>query len=121
MTKFFGREPATIVALVEGIIALLVTLNVGLDHAHAALLVAVVTAIGGAVTGWATVDTRLGVVIGLAKSVLALAVGYGLHVSDGTQAALLALIPLVLGAWQRTQTSPSPKILGKAAASVRGS
>ena len=113
--KVFGREPAAIVALIEGVIALLVSLNLGLDAEHAALVVAVVTALGGVVSGWATVDTRLGLVTGLAKSVLALAVGYGLQVPEGAQAALLALIPLVFGAWQRTQTSPDPRILGKAA------
>lgn len=105
--KIFGREPAALVALIEGAIAVAVSLGLfGLDHEHAALLVAVVTALGGVLTGWTTRDTRLGLIVGLSKSVLALAVGYGLHLGVETQATLLALIPLTLGFYQRTQTVP---------------
>ena len=105
--KIFGREPAVIVGLVEGILAAVVTLSIGLDAEHAALIVAVVTALGGVLTGWATTDTRLGVVTGLTKALLALVVGFGLHIADSTQGALLALIPLVFMFVQRAGTSPA--------------
>lgn len=107
--KIFGREPAVFVGFIEGVIAFVVSLNLGLSTESAALITAVVVAIGGLLQGWATADTRLGLLGALIKALLALAVGYGLNLQSDQQAALLALLPIVYGFFQRTQTSPLTK------------
>src|SRR4051794_5556686 len=80
----------------------------GLTAEQISLIVAVVTAALGFYTAWVTKDTLLGVTIGLIKSALALAVGFGLDLSSDQTAAVIALATAVLGLFQRTQTSPLP-------------
>ena len=48
----------------------------------------------------------LGVATGLAKAVIMLVVYYGVTLTDGQIAAVVTLVPLLVGFWQRTQTSP---------------
>jgi hypothetical protein len=67
---------------------------------------AVVTALASVYTAWATKDTMLGVVVGLGKAVLALAVGFGLNLSPEQTAATIALITMGAGFFNRTQTYP---------------
>lgn len=104
--KIFGREPTAWVSLIEGIIALMVVFGLGLDRQHAALVIAVVNAIAGFYVAWVTHDTMLGVITGLAKAILALGVGYGLHITAEQMAGIFAFIPIAVGAWHRGQTFP---------------
>lgn len=105
--KIFGREPAVYVGLIEGILAMLLSLNqFDLTHENIALIMAVVVALFGIYTAYVTRDTMLGVGVGLAKAVLALAIGYGWEPGPDVTAAAVALVALVIGFFQRTQTSP---------------
>lgn len=67
---------------------------------------AAVSAVFGVVTAYATRDTLLGAVTGLAKAVVALGVGYGLELTAEQTGALIAFVTVAVGFWQRTQTSP---------------
>jgi hypothetical protein len=104
--KIFGREPALWVGLIEGVIAVLLTFTHLLNADQGAAILAVVTAAFGVYTAYVTKDSMLGVLTGLAKSGSILLVAFGLHFSPDQQNTIVALIPLVLGFIQRTQTSP---------------
>lgn len=108
--KIFGRDPAMWVALIEAALAMALSLNVfGLTHEKIALVVAVVAAVLGIYTAYVTNQTMLGVIIGLVKAVIALAVGYGFEFGPDKTAALLAFVTVLVGMYQRTQVSPVVK------------
>lgn len=106
----FGREPAAWVGLIEGVVAFVVllpvasALNIGPEWA--VLFMAVVSSVAGLYTAWATQDSYLGAITGFAKAAIGLAAFYGLNLTPELQASLMALVPIVIGFWQRTQTSP---------------
>lgn len=106
----FGREPAAWVGLVEAFIAVLVLLPVAgalnIDQEWAVLFMAVVSAGAGVFTAWATKDTALGAITGLVKALIGLVAYYGLDLGPELQASVLALTAVVIGFFQRTQTSP---------------
>lgn len=106
----FGREPAAWVGLIEAIIAVLVFLPIAsalnITQEWAVLFMAVVSAGAGLYTAWATKDTLLGAITGFAKAVIGLVAFYGLDLSPEMQASLMSLVAVIVGFWQRTQTSP---------------
>jgi uncharacterized membrane protein len=105
--KIFGREPAALIGVLEGILAFALTLNVfGLTADSIGAIMAVVVAAFGLYSAYVTRDTLLGVAIGLAKAVIALFAAYGLPLSPDKTGALIALITVVFGLFQRTQTDP---------------
>lgn len=108
----FKREPAAIVAFVEAAVALLLASGLlgDISAERIALIMAVVTALGGVLTALATDQPLLGGVIGLTKAVLALGAGYGLATTDAQAAALIALITAAFGLAQRSQASPTPSL-----------
>lgn len=103
----FGREPAALVGLIEAVLAVLLAFGLGITQDTFGPILALVTALAGVYTAWATQDTLLGVIVGLVKAVLVLAAVYGLTLSDAQTGALIALTTVVVGFFQRTQTSPS--------------
>jgi hypothetical protein len=101
------REPAFYVGLFEAVLAVLLSFGLfGLTGEKVSLIMAVVVAGLGFYTAWATRDTLLGVGVGLSKAVLALGIGYGLMLTDAQTGALIAVVTVALGAFNRTQTSP---------------
>lgn len=107
----FGREPAAIVALIEGALALAVTFGLDLTSEQIGLTVAVVTAVFGVFTAYATTETLLGAVTGLIKAVAAVAIGFGAHLAPEQTGALVAFVTVVFGLYQRTQTAPAGEAL----------
>ncbi len=101
-----GREPAAWVGLIEAVLALLVVFAIGVNPESAVLIMAVVSALAGLYTAWATKDTALGAILGLSKATISLVAYYGLTLTDGQQGALMAIVPVLFGFWQRTQTTP---------------
>lgn len=105
--KVFGREPAFWVGVLEALIALLVTFNLsGLSTEQAGLWVAVIVAVGGLATAWATRDTALAALVAVVKAALVLGVAYGLHVTQEQIGLIAALVTTFGAGWLRTQTSP---------------
>lgn len=108
--SIFGREPAFYVGLVEAVLVMALSFNfLGLTADTIAVIMAVVTGLLGFYTAYVTRQTLLGVGTGLAKSLVALGVAFGLHVTENQQAAIIALAVFILGAYQRTQATPVPK------------
>jgi hypothetical protein len=102
----FGREPAVAIALIESGLALAVLLFLHWSSEQTALVMATVVASFGLYTAWVTKDTMLGVVVGLTKAVIALAIGFGFHLSPDVTAALIAFVAVLMGAFNRQSTQP---------------
>lgn len=108
--RVFGREPAAWVGLIEALLAFLVLFPavsaLGLTQEWATLVLAVVSAAAGVYTAWATRDTALAAILGLIKAAVGLTAFYGFALDTAQQAALLAAVAVVVGFFQRTQTTP---------------
>lgn len=109
MGRIFGREPAAWAGLIQALLALALSLNAfSLTPETVALIMAVVSAAFGVYTAWVTASTMLGVIVGLINAVFALVAGYGFELSTATTSAAIALVTVVVGLFQRTQTTPLP-------------
>jgi hypothetical protein len=103
----FGREPATWIGFIEGLLSFLVGAKfLDLSPDQVGAIMAVVTAVFGIYSAAATHDTLLGVEIGLVKSLVALGVAFGLNLSADQTGVAIAFAAVLLGFFQRTQTSP---------------
>jgi hypothetical protein len=101
------QEPAFLVGLIGAVLTLLLEFGVpGLSVETVGLIMAVVMALGGLYVAWKTTHVVLGALVALLNASIALASGYGFDLSQGQQAALIALVTVIVGAWQRTQVSP---------------
>lgn len=109
MKKIFGYEPAAWAGLLQGVLGVLVVLNVfGLDDTKSVLIQAAAGAVFAAFTAFYTKSVNLAVVVGAAQSVLALLVGFGVDsLSLDLQAALIAGLQLALAGFLRQNTSPA--------------
>lgn len=103
----FGREPATIVGLIESALALAVALGLHMTNGQVGLIVAATSAVLGTYIAWVTHDTLLGAVVGLLKAVFALAIGFGLHLSPELTAAAISFVTVALSLFNRSQTYPT--------------
>jgi hypothetical protein len=113
MTKvtIFGREPAVWVGLIESALTVLLAFGLGISPETYGPWVALIVAIGGAVTAWATKDTLLSALLAAIKAGLVLVTVYGVTLSDQQTGALIAFASVLLGGWLRTQTSPTARPL----------
>lgn len=102
----FGREPAAWLGLIEMVLTLLMAFSFGVDQTTFGPIMAVVTAVFGVYTAWVTKDTLLGVIVGLAKSGFVLMAVYGFTFTDAQTGAVIGVITVVVGFFNRTQTSP---------------
>lgn len=108
--KIFGREPAAFLGLISGALALLLSLNLfGLTAETVGLIMAFITAAVGVVTAYVTKDTMLGYLVAAVNAGFALFAGYGLEASPELTAAAIGLVTVIVGFYQRTQTSPLAK------------
>ena len=106
----FGREPAALLGLLEAVLAVLVVFPLGaqmhVDAGAIVVIMAFVSAAIGVYSAIATKDTLLGVVVGLVKAGVGLGAYYGLELRDEQNVAVVALTAVLVGFFQRTQTSP---------------
>lgn len=68
---------------------------------------AIVVALFGVVTAYLTKDTMLGVLVGLTKAALAGFIGFGVQLSPELTASIIGFVVVLVGFFQRTQTSPA--------------
>jgi len=107
--RILGREPAAWSGLIQALLALALSLNLfALTSETVALIMAVVNAAFGVYLAWVTANTMLGVIVGLTEAVFALVAGYGYELSTATTAAAIAVVTVLVGFFQRTQTTPLP-------------
>lgn len=113
--KVFGREPAVYIAVVEAVLAFLVTFGFsGLTAEESTNILAVAIAIGGVLAAMTTRNTLLAALSGVARAVLVLSVSYGLNLSQEQVGLTVVIVSTISGIWLRTQTSPSDTALSAA-------
>jgi hypothetical protein len=101
------REPAFYVGLIQAVLVLLLSFGIpGLNDVTVPLIMAVVSAVLGVYTAYVTRDTMLAAGVALLNAAVALAAGYGFALDPAQTAAIIALASILLGAWQRGQTTP---------------
>jgi hypothetical protein len=101
------REPAVITGVIEALAAVLLAFGlIDITRELLGLIMAVVSALLGLYTAYVTHDTILGATLALFNAALSLAVGLGLGLSTEQTGALIALAAVLVGFFQRTQTSP---------------
>lgn len=105
--KILGREPAALEAAFISLITFVVAFQLdGLSEMQATNLIALVSAIGGLVTTWMTVNNRLGGVTAVGRALLILAASYGLNLNQEQIGLAGIAITAVAGLWLRGNTSP---------------
>ena len=105
--KIFGREPAVFVGLIEAVLVLLLSFGLfDLTQNTIGLIMAVVVSAFGLYTAYVTNETLLGAAVGFVKAAFALAAVYGLALTTEQTGALIAVLTVTLGMYQRTHTSP---------------
>lgn len=107
--KTLFREPALWIAVISAALGLVATFGLSwLSAGQAALIVAAINAVAAAVTAWRVRPIAPSVFTGAAGAVIALAGGYGLHLSQPTIGAVNTLVIAVLALLTRGQVSPVP-------------
>lgn len=101
-----SREPAVWLGLVESVLAVAVVFNIGLTTQLSVILMAVVSAVIGVITAILTRDAMLAVLLGLIKSLIALAAYFGWNWSEVQVQTIMTVVPLALALFNRTQTTP---------------
>ena len=96
--KILGQTPAAIVAAVEAVLALLLSLGVfGLTSEQSGGIVAIVTAVLALVVAYATKRTLLAATTGLVKAALMALATFGWALTEPQQTAFITAVALVGG------------------------
>lgn len=113
--KIFGREPAVYVAVIETLLALLVTFRLdGLTTEQATNILAVTIAVGGLITAWTVKATLLAALSGVGRAVLVLMVSYGMNLTQEQIGLAVGLIAAAGAIFLRPSTSPISTPLSRA-------
>lgn len=105
--KILGREPALWIAIITSAVLLIGTLGLHwLSGEQAGLVVAAISAIGGAVTAYFVRPVAPAAFVAAVSAIVALASAYGLNLNPDTVAALNSLVITVLALLTRGQVSP---------------
>ena len=106
--KVFGREPAVFIAVIEALLALLVTFQLdGLTAEQPTHILAAAVGLGGLPTAWTVRDKLFAALGGLSRAALVLGGSYGLNLTQEQIGLAVAVISSVAGIIVlRPQTSP---------------
>ena len=114
MPKLFGREIPAWIALASSAVYLLGAFVFHLSGGAESLLIAAIAAVAGVYVAVKVHDGASAAVYGLAKALLTLAVGFGLHLAADQQAVLLSFVAAAIAMFTRTQAT-APVAAGPAA------
>ena len=102
--KIFGREPAVILAFAAALIAFVSTWVFTFTPEQQALMNGVLVAVAGLVTAWrVSAEKALPFILGLAQAVIALLLGFKVHMDPDQQATIMSVLATLLGIFVRTQ------------------
>lgn len=105
--KIFGREPTLWLATIDAVVIIVGTLGLHLiSGSQAALIVAAINALFGAINAWAVRPISPVAFTYAIGAIVALVAGYGLNVPDATLAAINAGVVPILALLSRGQVSP---------------
>lgn len=106
--KILGREPVAWLTLLKATIMLALVLGIiHVSTEQVGQIMAVAAAAIGVLTAYLTHNVALGVITGLVEAVVALAVGFGAHITPDQLAIFLLFVTALFGFFQRTQTGPA--------------
>lgn len=105
MVKIFGREPAVWGALVASLVYLVGAFVAQLTPERESLLIGLSAAVIGCVVAFVTHDGALSAILGVLKLAIAVAVGFGLHLSADRQAVIMGAAAAVLAVVVRSQVT----------------
>lgn len=104
-----GREPALLAAAIGTGLKLAGAFIVDLGAPQQAVLNAVVAAALGTLVAITTRDGLSAALLGLTQALIALAIGFGLHVDPDMQALIMSFVGTIIAMFIRTQvTAPVP-------------
>lgn len=110
MPRIFGREPAVWLALIATALKLMSAFWWDLSVDQQSVLNAVATATVGLIVAMIVHDGQVASVLGFAQALLALAIGFGLHLSPEIQATIMSFVGVVVAMFVRTQViAPVPE------------
>lgn len=114
MKRIFGRDPALIAALIEGLVLAATTFGLDWTSEQIVTVNAVVAVALSVYVAWGTYDTTTAALLQLLKAGLVLLAGFGVHVGPDRTAALVGLAVALTAAFSRTQLTavepaPQPK------------
>lgn len=111
MRTIFGREPALIASVIEGIVLLITAFGLDLSAEQIASVNAVASLVLALYVAWGTVNEAAGVLLQLVKAGLVMLAGFGWNVGPERTAAIIGVVTAIVAAYQRTQVtaiSPTP-------------
>ena len=100
--KIFGREIPLWLSLVAAVVMGVAALT-HITADQQAVVNAVAAAIAGLIVAVATHDGASAAALGLVKAVLALALGFGLHLGSAQQVVIMTLAAAIVAMYVRTQ------------------
>jgi hypothetical protein len=107
MYKLFGREPTLWSGLFSSAVMLISAFWFPLTAGQQSVLNAFCTAVFGFLTWWFVArDGSSAAILGLLKTVLALGIAFGLHLSPENQAVVMTFAATVTAMFVRTQVTP---------------
>jgi hypothetical protein len=109
IARIFGRDPALWLTLIATAVRLFSAFVIDLSADQQAVLNAVAAAVAGFVIAKVTHQGQPAAILGLVHALLALGVGFGLHMDPDTQALVMSFVGLVISMFIRTQViAPVP-------------
>lgn len=105
IVKIFGREVALWLALTAATIKLISAFWLRMSNDQQTLINAAVAAIVGVVVAFLVRDGIQAAILGAAQAVLALGIGFGLHMTGDNQAVLMGFVAVAVGMFTRTQVT----------------
>jgi hypothetical protein len=109
MPKIFGREPALWLALVSILVKMGAAFGLDVTVDQQSAINAAAAAVVGLIVARIVHDGTVAAVLGTAQAVMALAVGFGLHLAADRQAIIMSLVSVTLSLVVRSQvTAPVP-------------
>jgi hypothetical protein len=113
MSLRFSRDPALYLTLVATAVRLASAFLFHLTVDQQAVVNAAATAIAALIVAFAVAhDGQVAAILGVAQALLALAIGFGLHVSAENQAVIMSFVGAVAAAFIRTQAVAKVSAVG---------
>jgi hypothetical protein len=104
MSFKFSRDPALWLTLVATAVRLAAAFLIHLTGEQQAVVNAGATAVAAMIVAvWVRRDGQVAAILGVAQALIALAIGFGLHVTAENQAVIMSFVGAVAAAFIRTQ------------------
>ena len=102
----FGREPALVAGFIKAMLVLVTAFWVIMTPEQIGLINGVVAAVLAVYVAYVTHQTLASGLLGLTDAAIALAVGYGAHLSPEQTGAVIAFVTIAIAMYNRTQVTP---------------